>query len=360
MPSSPYPIKFPIILRHLTVFENIWLWGTVECCTSEGVSARYGGRKRVRSELPVYLSVSLLQQSAITVNLDPLSLRLFVRVVEDGTIASVAVREHIASAAISRRLSELEDALGTQLLVRTNKGIKPTAAGISLTVMARDLLDDLQNIVTRMQEHSSGHRGLVRVLINISTVSTFIPPLVKSFLDRYPDVQLRLMERDSLSITEGVAENLADIGIFTRLPHSADIEVYPFRRDELKVLVRSDHPLAERLSVTFAEALDFEHVVLRTGTHLRLQMLTAAGQAGKSLRSKVEVTSYDALCKMVECGVGIGVLPAGIVDIYTLSNMRTLSLDEPWASRELSVCVRRLDALSPAARLFFDHLRANC
>jgi len=360
MPSSPYPIKFPIILGHLTVFGNIWLWGTVECCTSEGVSARYGGRKRVRSELPVYLSVSLLQQSAITVKLDPLSLRLFVRVVEDGTIASVAVREHIASAAISRRLSELEDALGTQLLVRTNKGIKPTAAGISLTVMARDLLDDLQNIVTRMQEHSAGHRGLVRLLINISTVSTFIPPLVKSFLDRYPDVQLRLMERDSLSITEGVAENLADIGIFTSLPHSADIEVYPFRRDELKVLVRSDHPLAERLSVTFAEALDFEHVVLRTGTHLRLQMLTAAGQAGKSLRSKVEVTSYDALCKMVECGVGIGVLPAGIVDIYTLSNMRTLSLDEPWASRELSVCVRRLDALSPAARLFFDHLRANC
>ncbi|SAL72521.1 LysR family transcriptional regulator [Caballeronia udeis] len=322
--------------------------------------ARYGGRKQVRSELPVYLSVSLLQQSAITVKLDPLSLRLFVRVVEDGTIASVAVREHIASAAISRRLSELEDALGTQLLVRTNKGIKPTSAGISLTVMARDLLDDLQNIVTRMQEHSAGHRGLVRLLINISTVSTFIPPLVKSFLDRYPDVQLRLMERDSLSITEGVAENLADIGIFTSLPHSADIEVYPFRRDELKVLVRSDHPLAERLSVTFAEALDFEHVVLRTGTHLRLQMLTAAGQAGKSLRSKVEVTSYDALCKMVECGVGICVLPAGIVDIYTLSNMRTLSLDEPWASRELSVCVRRLDALLPAARLFFDHLRANC
>jgi DNA-binding transcriptional LysR family regulator len=294
------------------------------------------------------------------VKLDPLSLRLFVRVVEDGTIASVAAREHIASAAISRRLSELEDALGTQLLVRTNKGITPTAAGINLTIMARDVLDDLQNIVTRMQEYSAGHRGLVRLLVNISTVSTFIPPLVKSFLDQYPDVKLRLMERDSLSITEGVAENLADIGVFTSLPHSADLEVYPFRRDELKVLVRSDHPLAKRESVTFAEALDYEHVVLRTGTHLRLQMMTAAGQAGKSLRSKVEVASYDALCKMVECGVGIGVLPAGIAGIYTLPDTRTLSLDEAWASRELSVCVRRLDALSPAARIFFDHLRAGC
>ncbi|MEQ5838643.1 LysR family transcriptional regulator [Paraburkholderia acidicola] len=291
--------------------------------------------------------------------LDPLSLRLFVRVVEDGTITSVATREHIAAAAISRRLSDLEEALGTPLLVRTNKGITPTAAGINLSVMARDVLDDLQNIVTRMREFSDGTRGLVRLLVNISAVSTFIPPLVKSFGERYPDVQFRLMERDSLSITEGIAENLADIGVFTSLPYSADIEVYPFRHDELKVLVREDHPLAARESVTFSEVLDYEHVVLRTGTHLRLRMLTAAGQAGKLLRSRVEVASYDVLCKMVEGGVGIGVLPAGIVEIYALSGTRTLALEDSWASRELSVCVRRVDALSPVARLFFDHLRAS-
>lgn len=66
MPSSPYPIKFPIILGHLTVSGNIWRQVTVGCCPSEGVSARHGSRRQVRSELRVCLSVSLLRQSATT------------------------------------------------------------------------------------------------------------------------------------------------------------------------------------------------------------------------------------------------------------------------------------------------------
>ncbi|CAD6533831.1 HTH-type transcriptional regulator CynR [Paraburkholderia hiiakae] len=286
-------------------------------------------------------------------------MKLFVRVVETGTIASVATREHIAPAAVSRRLSELEHALGAQLLVRTNKGMTPTAAGANLAVLARDLLDSLDDIAVRMAEYSDGRRGLVRVLVNISAVSTFLPPIIRSFTATHPGVNLQLQERESLAITEGVAANVADIGIFTSLPYSADIEVYPFRTDRLKVLVPDDHALAVHPSVTFADTLDYEHVVLRSGTHLRLQMLTAAGRLGKSLRSRVEVASYDALCRMVECGVGIGILPAGIAENYRLSGARALDLDEPWADRELSICVRRLDALSPSARLFFDHLRAD-
>jgi DNA-binding transcriptional LysR family regulator len=291
--------------------------------------------------------------------LDPLSLRLFVRVVEEGTIAAVAEREHIAAPAVSKRLRELEELFGTPLLVRTNKGITPTAAGMNLSVLSRDVLDDLRNVVLQMKAFSDGLRGSVRVLANISAMSTCMPPLVKSFSGRYPEVNVALLERDSLAITESVAANVAEIGVFTRLPHSADIEVHPFRSDELKVLVPVDHPLSTRKRVTFTETLDYEHVVLRAGTHLRFQMLNAASLAGKSLRAKVEVSSYDALCKMVQVGMGIGILPAGNAAIYRLPGTRMLKLDEPWATRELVICVRRADALSPVARLFFDHLRAS-
>jgi DNA-binding transcriptional LysR family regulator len=288
--------------------------------------------------------------------LDPLSLRLFVSVVEDGTIASAAAREHIAAAAVSKRLSELEQLLGTQLLVRTNKGITPTAAGANLLVLAREVLDGLNDIVARMKDFSDGRRGTVRVFVNISAIATFVPPIVKSFNDRYPEVHISLEEHESLAITEAIANNLAEIGIFTYLPHSADIEVYPFRTDELRVIVPKGHALAARDEVTFSETLDYDHVVLGAGTHLRFQMLTAAGRLGKSLRANVEVSSYDALCRMVEVGVGIGILPAGNAEIYHLPGTRTLKLAEPWATRELFICVRRVDALSPVARLFFDHL----
>ena len=293
------------------------------------------------------------------VKLDPLSLKLFVRVVEEGTIASAAELEHIAAPAVSKRLRELEELFGTPLITRTNKGISPTAAGARLSVLARDVLDDMRNIVLQMKAYSDGLRGSVRVLVNISAISTFMPPIVRSFSERYPDINISLIERDSLAITESVAENIAEIGVFTRLPHSAAIEVHPFRTDELKVLVPAHHPLANRRRVGYAETLAYEYVVLRPGTHLHFQMLTAASAAGRPLRAKVEVSSYDALCRMVQVGLGIGILPAGNAELYRLPGTRTLKLDEPWATRELVVGVRRRDALSPVARLFFDYLLAR-
>jgi DNA-binding transcriptional LysR family regulator len=59
---------------------------------------------------------------------------------------------------------------------------------------------------------------------------------------------------------------------------------------------------------------------------------------------------------MVQAGIGLGVMPLGSVGLYNLANIRTLDLDEPWARRELSLCVRSREGLSSAARLFFDHL----
>lgn len=288
--------------------------------------------------------------------LDPVSLRLFVSVIEEGTIAAAAKREHIAAAAVSKRLSELEELLNSQLLVRTNKGITPTAAGISLLYMARSLLNELNEIVMQMHDFSHGRRGSIHVLANISAITQFMPALLKSFMDLYPQIQITLEEKESLAITKGIAENLADIGIFTRLPHSSDVEVYPFRTDQLVLLIPDGHPLACRDSVTFAETLDYEYVALRSGTHLNFQMIKAASDAGRSVKLRVQVSSYDALCLMVQAGIGIGILPQGSVDIYAIRNAKTVILDEPWATRELTLCVRSREALSVTARLLFDHM----
>lgn len=103
--------------------------------------------------------------------LDPTSLRLSVRVVEEGTIARAADREHIAAAAVSKCMSELEDTLGTQLLMRTNKGVEPSAAGQVLMSLARSALASLDQIYAEMRDYASGTRGYVRVVANISAIS---------------------------------------------------------------------------------------------------------------------------------------------------------------------------------------------
>ncbi|WP_338525257.1 LysR family transcriptional regulator [Pseudomonas batumici] len=288
--------------------------------------------------------------------LDPVSLRLFVSVVEEGTIAAAAKREHIAAAAVSKRLSELEELLDSKLLNRTNKGIAPTDAGLSLLFMARSALNNLNEIVVQMRDYSHGRRGSVHVLANISAITQFLPGLIKSFMDLYPLIHVSLEERQSLAITKAVAENRTDIGIFTRLPHGADIEVFPFRTDRLVLLVPDGDPLAKRQSVRFSETLEHEYIALRSGTHLNFQLIKAANDQGRSLKIRMEVSSYDALYLMVQAGLGIGIMPEGTAGIYKMDGAKVVRLDETWASRELSVCVRSREALSGAARLFLEHL----
>lgn len=291
--------------------------------------------------------------------LDPLSLRLFISVVEEGKIATAAEREHLATAAVSKRLSELESQLDTQLLIRSNKGITPTAAGIALLNLARSALNDFENIAVQMRDFASGTRGTVRVFANISVITQFMPAALKSFLAEYPLVKVHLEEKVSAAILRGVAENSADIGIFSQAQHDGELEVYPYRTDELVVIVPADHPLASRDSVRFEDTLEYEYVGLHIGSSLNFQLLKEASELGRALKLRIQVTGYDALCLMVQAGLGIGILPRASVGTYSGLAIRTLRLDEAWAHRQLSLCVRSQQALPAAARLLFDHLRKH-
>ena len=289
--------------------------------------------------------------------LDPTSLRLFVRVVEEGTIARAAGREHIAAAAVSKRLSELEDTLGTPLLNRTNKGVEPTPAGVELLRRARAVLHDLDGIYAEMREFASGARGHVRVCANISAISQFLPREIAQFAAAHPGVRIHLEEKISSAVVEAVAGNAADVGVCNRPAPSAEVEVLPYRTDELAVAVPPTHPLANKRAVCFADLLDFDFVGLHTGSSMNLLLTRAATEADRVLSMGIQVTSWDALCRMVEAGLGIGVLPGAVAAPYAeTGRVRVLALGEPWARRELCVCVRSVKGLAAPARLLVEHL----
>jgi len=292
--------------------------------------------------------------------LDPLSLKLFVSVIEEGTIAAAAEREHIVASAVSKRLSELEIALDTQLLQRSNKGIQPTEAGLALLSLARGLLHDLDDVYLQMREYSSGTRGYVRVHANISTITQFLPEQLNRFVAKYPLIQVHLEEKISTVITRSVAESVADIGIFTLGTHAQNLEIFPYGSDELVLITPKDHPLAKKKSVKFSDTLDFDYVGLHAGGSMNLQLVNVASHFGKALKLRMQVTSFDAQCLMVEAGLGIGVLPRNSAKTFLKAlDINVVKLDEPWAKRELAICVRSYDSLSVAARFLVDHLRQD-
>lgn len=290
--------------------------------------------------------------------IDPLSLKLFVSIIEEGTIAAAAEREHIAASAVSKRISELEDVFHTQLLRRTNKGVVPTEAGITLLQLARGVLHDLNNITLQIREYASGVRGHVRLSANISSINQFLPAEIKSFMNIHPQVHVHLEANISEAIVNAVAENAADVGIITMGAYRHDLEYFPYHSDQLIVITPKEHPLANTRSISFRETLDYDFVGLPVGSALHNQLLRAAHELDRTLKLRIQVNSFDALCLMVEAGLGIGIVPKGAAKPYFKGlRIRSIILDEPWANRDLKLCVRSLDALPAAAKLLVEHLR---
>jgi len=287
------------------------------------------------------------------------SLQLFVAVVEEGSIAAAAEREHIATSALSKRISELERTIGTPLLIRKARGVAPSEAGLTLARGARALLHGAEDLALEVRDFASGVSGHVRLVANLSSITQFLAHDLAGFLKLHPRVKVDLEERISTTVTRMVLENAADIGIFTESPDARQLEVIPYRQDRLALVVPRDHALAEREAVGFEETLQYEHVAMHRGSAANDMLARVAGQSGHGFAPRFHVTSYDAMIAMVSAGLGICVAPIASVRRFVQSGFKLIDLNEAWAERQLYMGVRRRDSLPAAARLLMEHLRPH-
>lgn len=288
---------------------------------------------------------------------DPKSLRLFISVLQHGTIAAAAEHEHTAAAAVSRRISDLEEQLGVALVERSNKGITPTPAGRALLDMSHRVLHELDSIQAQMNDYALGLKGYIRIFANISAMHQFMPKELSAFLAENPLVQINLEERVSLAIAQAVADNNADIGVLVMDSPLEGVEYLPYKEDDLVVIMPAAHALANKHRIRFVDTLDYDYVGLPPGSQMNLQLMRTARELGRTWRYRFQVSSYDALCLMVESGLGIAMAPRRIAQSYAKAlNIKLLPLDEAWSHRQLHVCIRSYDALSPAARLLVDRM----
>lgn len=289
--------------------------------------------------------------------LDLTTLQLFLAVYEEGTLTRAAQREAIAVSAASKRLLELEDTLGSALFVRRATGMTLTPAGETLLHHARRVLLDIEKIGLELAEHAQGIRGHVRMMANLSAIVQFLPEDLRGFLQANERVRIDLEERPSDGVVQGVADSVADIGICAGETDMRGLQHVTYRRDRLVVVMRADHALARRKRVAFADTLECDYVGLHTASSINARTHSAARQAGKPLRLRIHVPGFDAVCRMVQAGMGIGVIPYQVyVALGKPLGLVAVSLVDTWAERELHIVVRDVAALSPVSRLLFDHL----
>jgi len=290
---------------------------------------------------------------------DLTDLRLYCDVVEAGSITAGAERSRLALAAASTRIRHMEAALGAELLTRSRQGVTPTPAGRMLLKHARGLLAQAARMREDLSAFAGGRSGEVRLLANTNALTEFVPEVLSSFLAAHPQVSVDLEERLSDEIVGLIAEGVGDVGIVAGTVDTGALQAFPFRSDRFVVVTAEGHPLAKRQSVPFAEVLDFDLVGLERSSSLQRFLTDKAARAGRPLRARVQLRSFDAVCRLVESGVGVGVVPQSIARRAVRSmTLAIIDLADDWAVRELMIVVRDLDDLRPSARELVEALRA--
>jgi DNA-binding transcriptional LysR family regulator len=290
---------------------------------------------------------------------DLTDLRLFCDVADAGSITAGAARSALALAAASTRIRGMEAALGAALLVRSRQGVTPTEAGRTLLKHARAMLAQSAQLREDLSAFAGGVSGEVRLLANTNALTEFLPEALSSFLAAHPHVSVDLEERLSDEIVGLVAEGAADVGIVAGTVNVGALATYPFRSDRFVVVAPVGHPVGGRAEVRFADVLEYDLVGLDRAASLQRFLAGKASREGRPLRLRVQLRSFDAVCRMVECGVGVGVVPATTAAraAKTMA-LAIVDLSDDWAIRELAIVVRAGEALRPYAQALVDSLRA--
>ena len=292
------------------------------------------------------------------VRFDLTDLRLFLHTAEAGSITAGAERAHLTLASASARIRGMEDTLGVPLLTRNRRGVETTAAGRTLVHHARVVLQQMDRMRGELGEYARGLKGYVRLLSNTAAMTEFLPETLSAFLAAHPEVDVDLEELVSHEIVEAIAQGRADIGIVNDAVDLSGLETFPFRHDRLVLVTARDHPLAERRELAFVETLQEDFVGLTGDNALQAYLAGHAARAGHRLKYRVRLRSFDAVCRMVERNVGVGVIPEhAAIRLQRSMGIRRVRLTDAWATRLLRICVRHFDDLPVFARQLIEHLR---
>jgi DNA-binding transcriptional LysR family regulator len=291
------------------------------------------------------------------VRLDLTTLNLVLAIEQTRSITRGAQREHLALAAASKRLSDLESRLGVQLFERRARGVEPTEACRALVRHIRSLNASLHALESEVVEFARGIKGHLRIAANAGAIAECLPADLAAFSEKHPQIRISLEDMTSADVQAAVAEGRADVGVFTAPLLDNRLETRVYAQGSLAVLVPRGHELARRKKVSFDDLLAHDLVGLHAGAAAQELMHEQALARGKTLKARWQVRGFDAIAQLVEAGMGVAVLPSVPAQRFAkVFEVAMLGLDEAWATRDYCLGVARVERLPTVVQRFVDAL----
>jgi molybdate transport repressor ModE-like protein len=285
---------------------------------------------------------------------DLTDMRLFLTVVECGSLTQGARAMHLALASVSERIAGMEAALGAPLLERNRRGVRATAAGEALVRHARSILGQVEQMRGELRTYATGLKGRVRLLSNTAAMAAFLPPQLCRFLAAHRDLSIDLEERPSADIVQALADKRADLGIVADITDLGMLQTHLIASDQLVVVASHSHRVARQSNVAFVDILG-EPIVGMADTALETHLAERASRLGRQLDYRIQLRNTGHVAMHVEAGIGISILSDGLARTLR-RDLAILPLSEAWATRRLYLCARDFSALTPHADLLAQQL----
>ncbi|WP_028080589.1 LysR family transcriptional regulator [Solimonas soli] len=290
--------------------------------------------------------------------MDLRQLRYFVAIVEEGSLSRAAARLHVSQPPLSTQLKALEAEIGATLLERGNRGVTPTAAGAGFYAEVCGVLARLDQAKARARQVHSGEVGMLAIgFVSIADYS-LLPPALKTFRARYPQVEVQLQELTTDAQIRELRAGRLDLAIGLAPVDEPDLAFSRLRREALVLAAPNGHPaLAGEQAVDLRTLARASFIVppRDIGPGLYDLIISRCQAAGFAPRITQRARQMQTVIGLVSSGMGIALVPASVQNLKR-SGVQYRALRGRPAQIELGVLSRR-GAGSPLVRHFAETLR---
>ncbi len=275
----------------------------------------------------------------------------FVKTVEKGSITKAAEDLNYAQSSVSKMIGDLEKEWGMTLLERSKKGVCLTSAGEALLPTLRKVLNEHRELEEEIGRLKGLETGLVRIGTFSSVAINWMPELFSKLQKDYPGIEYEMLMGDYDEVEHWIDIGRVDCG-FLRLPTEIPFDTIPIWKDEYKVILPPDHPLASKDRVAIRDLDGQPFLLLEHGGKTEVSDILERYK----LHPDIRFTTWEdfAIMAMVEKGMGIGILPNLILKRVPYQ-LEIRSLDPPYY-RTIGLAMKNRDHLTPAVEKFLEYL----
>ena len=281
-------------------------------------------------------------------------LEYFCAVARTGSFTKAAEDLGISQPSLSEQIARLEQGLGAALFERLNRRIELTPLGEAILGKAQALLEDAAALPDHFDRAREGVRGPLRAGSIPTILPYFLAPLLKSFTERYREVDLHVREGPTAELVEQVLDGLLDVAVLSLPVEGAGLVMKELFHDPLYLAVPEGHPLAAAERAQLRQVAGERLLILKDGHCLREETLAFCDRARARFAGQIEAEQFLTIFELIRAGFGVSIVPEMARSLS--AGCRLIGI-EPKASRRIGYIRLERRYVSKALEAFTGFLR---